>query len=380
MNRQYKYRLYPSRKQIEALDFQLWQHRDLYNDALAECKWKWDRSRLGVSYYDQSARLTRLRHDHPDTIGKTNHNAMGQTLRRLHKAYSATFNRLKKGQKAGFPRFKSRARFNSIDYRYGNGIKLLTEPTGRKMLRIQHVGEVKIKYHRAVPDDAKIQRVNIKRSNGKWYATLTLEIPAEKVPYRRGGAAGIDIGLSNLIALDDGTLYEPPRWLEAALRDLRVAQRRVSRRKKGSKRRRKAADQAAKIHEHVANQRLDYWHKVTRQLVDKYALIAIEDMGVKFMANGTRSKSAQDAGLGNFRKFLEYKAVEAGTQVIAVNPYNTSKMCSRCHEIVPKTLRVRVHRCRCGLVLDRDVNAARNILRLGRSRQELTQPARVYVF
>jgi putative transposase len=231
---------------------------------------------------------------------------------------------------------------------------------------VQNVGEIKVKYHRPLPDDAVIKQVIIKRRNRKWYVCLQLEQPDPVVDERLGPEIGIDMGLHHLLALSDGQTEDNPRWLREALADLRVVQRRVSRRVKGSHRRRKAAFQVAKLHEHIAHQRRDFWHKLTRHLVETYGLIALEDLPLKFMiANPHLALSAHDASLGEFRQLLAYKAAKAGTQVVTVNPAYTSQRCSGsgCDKLVEKDLSVRVHCCpHCGLTLDRDVNAARNIL------------------
>jgi putative transposase len=147
---------------------------------------------------------------------------------------------------------------------------------------------------------------------------------------------------------------------------LRVAQRRLSRRKRGSHRRRKAAFQVAKLHEHVANTRKDFWHKTTRQLADTYSVIAVEDLRLAFMTHNEHlALSAHDAALGLFRQLIDYKAENAGSRVVAVNADNTSQVCSCCGALVSKELSVRVHDCPdCGVSLDRDENAARNILKL----------------
>lgn len=185
------------------------------------------------------------------------------------------------------------------------------------------------------------------------------------------------MGLSSLVTFSDGTTVDNPRWMRGNLRKLRIAQRRLSRRKKGGNRRRKAARQVAKLHERISNQHRDFWHKTTKRLADTYGLIAVEDLTLNFMMqNRHLSLSAHDAGLGLFRQLLDYKADNAGSQVVTVNPRNTSQVCSRCGEVV---LKVRIHVCpACGLVEDRDVNAARNILGLaltplGRSGQALTR-------
>ena len=187
------------------------------------------------------------------------------------------------------------------------------------------------------------------------------------------------MGLKSLLATSTGDLFDHPRWLRQSLVQLRVAQRKVSRRKKGSKGRLKAVRQVARLHEKVAHQRSDHWHKLTREMVNTHSLIAIEDLDLKFMnKNRHLSLSSHDAGLGLFTQLLAYKVEETGCQLVVVNPAYTSQLCSACGLIVEKSLSVRVHRCPdCGLELDRDVNAARNVLKsasktLGQSVQDLT--------
>ena len=177
---------------------------------------------------------------------------------------------------------------------------------------------------------------------------------------------GIDVGLYHLLAFSNNTVVENPRWFRGSLRKLRIAQRALSRKKRGSNRRKKAVCRVAKLHEKIANQRRDFWHKTTRTIVNKYDLIAIEDLNLAFMTrNRYIALSARDAGLGIFRQFLTYKAEEASTQVIAVNPAYTSQECSRCGIIHEKSPNQRWHSCSCGLEIDRDVNAAINILKRG---------------
>jgi putative transposase len=136
----------------------------------------------------------------------------------------------------------------------------------------------------------------------------------------------------------------------------------------GRNRQRKAARRVAAIHEQIANQRLDFWHKMSRSLVGNYDTTVIENLNLRFMTrNGHLALSAHDAALGTFRQLLTYKAEEAGRQLVPVNPKGTSQACSVCGVVVRKNLSVRVHRCDCGLILDRDVNAARNILKLART-------------
>ncbi len=384
MIRTYKYRLYPTNAQSHQLDFLLWQGRTLYNAALEQRISVYKETGKGVSYPQQWAHFRDLRNANPDTLGQLNATCVQQLLRRLDKAFVAFFRRVKAGKTPGFPRFKGHNRFNSLEYCYGNGCKLRLGT--RVMFSVQNVGEVKVKYHRPLPDDADIKHVVIKRGNCKWYVCLTLNLPDPVIPEHSGPVIGIDMGLHSLLALSDGQTVDNPRWMRTSLADLRVAQRRMSRRKKGSARRRKAANQVANLYEHVANQRRDFWHKLTRHLVDTYSLIALEDLTLKFMtSNHHLALSAYDAGLGEFQQLLAYKAENAGTLVVTVNPTYTSQTCSDCGVIVKKDLSIRIHHCpNCGLTLDRDVNAARNILflatksaRTGRSGDNVPEPTRL---
>lgn len=382
MVRTFKYRLYPRRRELEALDFLLSQSRWVYNKALEQRISVYKETGQSVSYPSQWTYFRDLRRESPDTLGRLNAASMQQTLRRLDKAFAAFFRRLKAGEKPGFPRFKSASRYRSLEFRHGDGCKLKAEK--RPVFYVQNVGDIKVKYHRPLPDGAAIKHVVLKRSLGKWYVCLQVAMPDEDIPQRNGPAVGIDMGLQSLLAFSDGTTLDNPRWLRKSLRKLRVAQRRLSRRVKGSRRRAKAAFQVAKIHERIKNQRRDFWHKVSRKIADSYGLIALENLTLSFMTqNRHLALSTHDAGLSLFTELLSYKAEEAGAKVVFVDPSNTSQECSGCGVIVKKSLSVRMHRCSsCGLVLDRDVNAARNILdralnpaRTGRSGHNVGQKA-----
>ena len=353
MNLTYKYALRTTKKQEYLLDEVLFQMQTVYNDALNERRWYWSRSRRSITYYDQWARFRDLRHDVPDELNMLNATSIQQMLRRVDQSYRAFYKGIR-----GFPRFKGRNRFKSVTYRHGNGSKL----TGDR-LYIQHVGKIKVRLHRPIPENAKIKQVIIKRKDGKWYAYFQLELPDIAIAQHTGDVVGIDVGIKSLLALSNGELIDNPRWFRQERRKLRVAQRRVNRRKRGSKRRRKAAMQVAKIQDHIANRRRDFWHKLTKELADQYSVIAIEKLNLSFMLrNRHLSLSAHDAALGEFFQLLRYKAECAGSELIEVNPHNTSQECSGCGAIVPKGLSVRTHRCHCGIELDRDVNAARVIL------------------
>jgi putative transposase len=366
MKRTYEYRLYPNKTQDNALRRLLEIHRTVYNDALYERREAWNRCHISVNYYTQANQLREARTIDPD-LAFANYSSLQQTLRRLNKSFAAFFRRVKNGEKAGYPRFKPKNRFHSFEYTYNDGCRLQIEPKIR--LYIQNVGAVRIKYHRSIPSDATINHVVIRRNVGHWYVYLMWEAPDVILSTHEGPEVGIDMGLHHLLALSDGIIIENPRWLKNELADLRVAQRRINRRKKSSRRRRKASFQVARRHKHISNRRKDFWHKTTRKLAETYSLIAIEDLNLAFMnRSNTLAQSSYDAALGVFKLLIAHKAEEAGAQLIKVNPRNTSQICSGCGTIVHKGLSVRIHNCPdCGLILDRDVNAARNILHLART-------------
>lgn len=365
MFRTYRYRLYPTDKQQETLNEILWVACWLYNRALDYRRKKWNESRKFVSWYDQIKIWSVWRNEEPtnNPLRLLNMSAGQRVLHRLDIAYCQFF----KG-KRGFPRFKKISRFNSVDYMYGDGIKIRNN-----RLYIQNVGLIKVRWYRALPE-GKIKQVIILRKPSGWYALFQIDIPEQSVEKSTNPPIGIDVGLTHALALSDGTFYNSPKYLGQSLKKLRILQRSVARKKKGGKNWKKACYKVARQYEHVTNQRRDWWHKTTRQLVDTYGVIVLEDLNLNFMCrNDKLSRAANDVALGIFNELLSYKAIEAGVEIVRVNPRNTSQVCSGCGSIVRKELSVRVHICpHCGLILDRDTNAALNILELGRSSWDVT--------
>ena len=365
MLRTYKYRLYPTGEQAQALDAILQAGCWLYNAALHFRRKRWQESRHSVTYYEQAAMWRDWRNEEgassedDNPLRMLNMTAGQQVLRRLDSAFREFFQ-----GKRGYPRFKKSHRFNSVNYKPGDGSRI----KGRK-LYIQNAGLVIVRWHRALPD-GKLKNIILLRKPSGWYACLQIELPEPESQRSAKPAVGIDMGLTHALALSDGTVFDSPKYLQRSLAHLRRLQRKVARRKKGSKRRRKAIGQLAKQQEHIANQRRDWWHKVTRHLVDTYGTIVLEELTLTFMLqNGNLARAAHDVSLGIFRELLDYKAMEAGVEVVTVNPAYTSQACSGCGCIVPKKLNVRTHHCPdCSLILDRDINAARNILSAGTRR------------
>jgi len=354
----WNYRLYPNRTQQESLDSMLYAYRRLYNAALAERRDAYQERKESLSYNTQATGILKRLRAEDEGLATFNYSAAQHILRRLDKAFAAFFRRIKSGETPGYPRFKSRNRFNSADFTFGNGATLKND-----RLRIQGVGEIKVVWHRTIPAEARIKRVMVKRRAGKWYACFVLEIPERTPPKHPGGTVGIDVGLKSLVTLSTGESVAPPQHYRNVEVKLRRANRKASRRKKGSRRQRKAYRELASVHAHVANQRADFLHKLSHDLTDRFSVIAVEDLNVKGLARTKLAKSVHDAGWGILLNMLDYKAASAGGLVVRVDPRYTSQDCSGCGARVKKPLSQRTHCCpECGLVLDRDHNAALNIL------------------
>jgi putative transposase len=332
--------------------------RELYNAALQERRDAYQKHGVSVNYYAQANQLKDIRKERED-LANFSATAAQQVLRRLDKTFAAFFRRIKAGETPGYPRFKSYSRFKSVPFVFGDGAGIRDN-----RLHIKGVGQIKIKWHRPIPCDAKIKQVIVKRSGDKWYAFFQIELPEPQSVSHSGPAVGIDLGVSSLIATSDGDTITAPRHYRKAEKKLRKRQRRMARRKRGSKGWHNARKQVAKTHERVANQRRDFAHKLSHKLTESYSLIAVEDLNIAGMSkNHNLAKSILDAGWAQLLNMLSYKVENTGGQVVAVDPRNTSQVCSGCGCIVKKDLSVRVHHClHCGLILDRDVNAAINIL------------------
>jgi putative transposase len=344
-------------------------HRRLYNAALEERRAVYEAEKRTLSYGEQSAQLKGARKENP-YLARTNFSSTQATLRRLDRAFKAFFRRVKAGDAPGYPRFKGIDRFKLIEFpSYGDGCRL--KQNGR--LYLQHVGHIKVKLHR--PVEGTIKTVCVKRSCAKWYIVFVCDVGDVPRPSKDGPAVGIDLGLKSFLATSDGDTVDPPRYFQNSEQKLRRAQRALSRKKKDSGRRRKARERVAKLHEKTANQRRDFHHKQARKLVDGYGLIVHEALNVRSIARSRLAKSAHDAGWARFLSILQQKAEEAAVTVVAVDPKNTTQRCCQCGALpeCKKALSVRTHSCeQCGYTADRDVNAAKNILGLGRSLQAQT--------
>lgn len=356
MLKTYRYRIYPNNRQKQIIDQTIELCRYLYNCGLEHRILAYRQRRASVYAYQQINELPGIKEVFPD-YKNIYSQVLQDVLRRLDKTFSSFFRRVKTGEKPGFPRYKGENRYHSFTYPQPQENMI---PANGKVY-LPKIGKVKIKLHREIPGN--IKTVTVTRRNGKYYACFTVEVESVLLP-KTGRTVGIDVGVSAFVATSDGLLVQSPQTYRKAEKSLKTLQREVSRRKKGSNRRRKSVQKLASVHEKIANQRKDIAHKTARYLVNNYDLIAHEDLQIKnIVKNHHLAKSIQDSGWGMFFDILAYKAEEAGKQVVKVNPYNTSQICSGCGHIVKKTLAVRIHKCpHCGLELDRDINAARNIL------------------
>jgi putative transposase len=350
----FKYHLCPTKAQAEFLDGQLREACDLYNAAKQERDDAWKTCRKSINYYDQANQLKAMRAE--GLIGLTDYCCCQDVLRRVDKTYKAFFARVKRGDKPGFPRYRSFRRYDSITFpNPGHGYRLLDDDK----LRITGAGHIKVKLHR--PMEGKIKTLTIKREAGRWFACFSVERDAAPLPVSER-AIGIDVGLNRFAVLSDGREIQNPRHYRNAEARLRRCQRKVARRKKGGNRRRKAVRELQRAHVHVRNQRAHFQHHLSRQLVNEYGVIAVEDLNVKGLAGGMLAKSVQDAGWSQFIAMLSYKAECAGRVLVKVDPRGTSQMCT-CGASVPKVLADRWHDCSaCGLSANRDHVSAQVIL------------------
>ena len=358
MKTAYKFRMYPNKHQEALLDAILETCRHLYNIALADRKNSYELEGISRSYEDQATILTLEKKDNPN-LKAVFSQVQQDVLRRLDKSFRAFFRRVKAGENPGYPRFKGKGWYKSFTYPQ-MGFNL----DGSK-LALSKIGSIRIFKHCEV--EGKIKTCTIKKDHlGHWYAVLVTEI--EDVPQVEPKiAVGVDVGLKSLVALSTGETIQYPRYYVQAEQKLAVAQRNLSRKKKGSSNRRKARIKVARLHQKIQNHRDEFLHQVSRKLVDSADLIVFDKLNISGMLkNHHLAKHIQDHTWGKLIQFTQSKAAMAGKIVELVDARYTSQKCSECGIIVPKTLAVRVHRCpNCGLELDRDINASLNIVTLG---------------
>ncbi|MET0626752.1 MAG: transposase [Pyrinomonadaceae bacterium] len=350
----YKYKLRPSRRVVERFEQTLEVCRELYNAALQERRDAWRVARVSISYNTQDAQLKHIRAERTD-VAAVYSQVNQDVLHRVDRAFAGFFRRVKAKQKAGYPRFRSARRYDSFTYTQ-KGFTL----EGDK-LHLSKIGSVRVRLSR--PIEGKVKTCTIKREADGWFVIFVVEENQCRYHPKTGETVGIDVGIENFATLSTGEAITNPRHLSKAERELKTAQRRVSRRKKGSNRRRKAVQLLAKKHLKIQRQRQDFFHKLSLRLVREFDSVAFESLNIEGLKkNHHLAKSISDAAWGTFMLIHEGKAANAGRRVVKVPAAFTSQDCSQCGSRVRKSLAVREHRCvACGLVLHRDHNAALNI-------------------
>jgi putative transposase len=356
----FEYRLFVTKEQSCLLIQCLIESRLIYNQMLETVKAQYEDKGTFPGKYDLEAAFKGQGEHVPATTVQMVADRLSKSLKRFLVAKQHTIPGI------GFPRFKQPNRWHSIQLRqYGKDV-YVHEDTKHLIIPKKMGKSLKLKMHRPIEGTPKTVHL-VLRADGHWYALIVCETSqqTEHLPSECSHPAiGIDVGLTSFLTDSEGNTIENPRFYRTSQKTLRRKQRTLSRRKKGSHRRRKAARNAAKTHLKINRQRRDHHFKTAKPYAEGYHRIAVEDLQITNMVkNHHVSKSIMDASWGQFLAILEAKAASAGHQVIRVPPRFTSQQCSKCGEIVQKSLSVRTHSCPfCGYVADRDVNAAKNIL------------------
>jgi len=370
LQRSYRYRIYPDKQQTRLLEDTIETCRHLYNDSLGERSKDWD-----VNFWNQKQLLV-LRKQDNKYYKQVHSQVLQDVLLRLDKAYQAFFKKL-----MNYPRFKRYGKYNSFTYPQYGGFRF---KEGRLVLSC--IGSIEIMIHR-IPI-GRLKRCTVVRDVGEWYCCITADDGVEKQESKSvANAVGIDMGLLNWITLSNGDTIKPSMNVKAEAKKIKQLQRELSRKKDGSHNKERARINLAKAWQKVRRRREDFVHKTSKQLAELYDAIIFEKLNIgEMVKNHNLAQTIMEATWGKLRLIPTYKVERRGGRVIVVNPNGTSQKCSNCGEVVKKDLSIRTHECICGLVIDRDYNAALNILTLGleqtfaEKQPLLVQPKRISKF
>lgn len=367
MRKTFKYRLLGNKETFANAENWLNHCRWLYNLALEQRIKCYQQYNSSISYYEQKRQLIELKNEFIE-FKNVNAQTLQDVLLRLDRSYKSFFRRVKNGEKAGFPRFKSKDRYVSFTLTQ-SGWKLKD-----KYLIIYNMGRFKIRLSRFIEGDVKT--VTISNQSDKWYVCFSCDNVPETKLEPCDKTVGIDVGIQTFCVDSDNNQIENPKYFRQTEKRLRIRQRILARRVKGSNGRKQARLLVAKTHDKVASQRNDFLHKVANHYITNYGTICIEDLNIKGMVrNHNLAKSISDSSWGKFFEMLDYKAEEAGRIIVKVPRFEpTSKTCSQCGAINQELkLSDRQWVCKsCGVLHDRDYNASKNILKVGQTLQVLT--------
>ena len=388
-NKMYKYRLYPTRKQADTLEWILRRCKEIYNAALQERTEAYRMCGVSVTYDMQAAQLPVIKEDRPE-FQAIYSQVLQDVLQRMKKAMDTFFRRVTNGETPGYPRYKSNSRYHSFTYPQGGydilGVPSSLKKNGKKTgkLALSKIGHIKMVVHR--PIKGTIKTCTINHEGDQWYACLSVDyrFDASQAFHPSTEQVGIDVGITNYAVLSNGEVIENPRISRATEEKIKAAHRQLAPRKQGSHRCNRAKRELTRLYRKTRHRRQDFLHKAARRLVNQYGTLVFEDLQIMNMsarpqpkkdeatgaflpngaaAKGGLNKSIRDAAWGTFTRLCASKAEEAGCTVAKVAPHHTSQICSGCGAMVPKDLSVRWHSCpTCRAELDRDENAARTIL------------------
>jgi putative transposase len=374
----YQYGLRPIRAQHRVLEAILEGQRLFYNAALEERMGAWRCSCKSVTRIDQNKSLTQVRTEDPLGFGALPVTLSRWSLKKVDEAFAAFFRRVRVSKsKAGFPRFRGKGRWRSFGFSEFSGIRLIA---GRLVFKGMP-GGLDLHLHRPLPEGASIRSCVLTKEGRAWRVALQVEVPAVHTVRREAGAiVGLDWGVESLATLSTGEVIENPRFGAAAAGEMRRAARKLARGRRGSRRRLKTRTHLARLQRRLANRRKTHLHQVSASLARRFGAIAVEKLqivnmtasakgtidspGTNFRQKAGLNREILDTSPGMLIAMLRYKAERAGSWFAIIDARNTSQQCSGCGAMVRKGLKVRVHQCtQCDLEVQRDVNAARNVLK-----------------
>jgi putative transposase len=370
----HRYRIYPDTTQEQQLIEWMELCRGAYNYALREIK-EWcdsrkclvDRCSLEKEYIlpaevkfpgeiQQLNNLPRAKKEFP-RLGEVPSQVLQQTIKQLHKGWEYF---QKRG--FGFPRFKKYGQFKSLLFP-----KFKENPVTNLHIKLPKIGAIPINLHRPIPSGFVVKQVRILRKAYYWYASISLQCDVSVPdPTPHGHPIGVDIGLEKFLATSDGFLVKPPKFFKKLLIELKLLQRRLSRKQKRSKNYEKQHLKVARLHHQIDNTRKDFHYKQAHMLCDAGDMVFMEDLDYRVSAKGMFGKHMLDAAFGQFRTIVKYVCWKRGKFFSEVDARGTSQQCPECGGFVKKDLSVRIHDCpHCGYKTDRDVAAGQNIRNRG---------------